>query len=162
MLASLLLTNISEALPLNRLLHTSTVMTARRWQKKSTPSFAQDFSNPVREVAGMKAPPPEKGHIYDNKPLKINVKAGCLYTWCGCGLARTQQPLCDGTCEVLYMKKVMKGGPVKYIAPENKDVWFCNCKQTNNKPFCDGTHRDEDIQKHRFDSPRQLWEPRKK
>ena len=60
------------------------------------------------------------------------------------------------------MKKVMKVGPVKYIAPEIKDVWFCNCKQTNNKPFCDGTHRDEDIQKHRFDSPRQLWEPRKK
>ena len=34
------------------------------------------------------------------------------------------------SCENLWLKKVIKGGPVRYIAPETKDVWFCNCKQT--------------------------------
>jgi len=22
------------------------------------------------------------------------------------------------------------------------EVWFCNCKQTKNRPFCDGSHRN--------------------
>jgi len=29
---------------------------------------------------------------------------------------------------------------------EDKEYWLCNCKQTSNQPFCDGTHKHEDIQ----------------
>ena len=143
-------------------LSTSAVAPAKRWSEKSRPEFTSNFDNPVREVAGMKAPPPTTGHIYDLKPMPVKVKAGCSYTWCGCGLARTQQPFCDLTCQNVYMSKVMKGGPVNYIAQESKEVWFCNCKQTSHKPFCDGSHRAEEVQKNRFDGPKQLWEPRAK
>merc|ERR1711862_845710 len=69
------------------------------------------------------------------------VQAGCTYNWCGCGMARTEQPLCDFACQNLYLKRILKGGPVKYVAPETKDVWFCNCKQTKSKPFCDGSRK---------------------
>ena len=141
--------------------HTTSMGAARRWKDKTTPTYTSEFVNPVREVAGMNAPPPENGHIYDNRPHKMTVKAGCTYNWCGCGMARTEQPLCDFSCQNLFFKKIMKGGPVKYVATETKEVWFCNCKQTKNKPFCDGSHRQEEVQKHRFDGQRQLWEPRK-
>ena len=30
--------------------------------------------------------------------------------------------------------------PVKFVAEENKTIYFCHCKQTNNQPFCDGSH----------------------
>ena len=33
------------------------------------------------------------------------------------------------------MKRMVKGGPVKYIAPEDREVWFCNCKQTKHRYF---------------------------
>ena len=36
--------------------------------------------------------------------------------------------------------------PTKYIAKENKTVYFCNCKQTKNRPFCDNTHKEEFVQ----------------
>eukprot|EP00092_Neocalanus_flemingeri_P009665 GFUD01010406.1.p1 GENE.GFUD01010406.1~~GFUD01010406.1.p1 ORF type:complete len:166 (-),score=46.70 GFUD01010406.1:57-554(-) len=143
-------------------LHTTAFLPAKRWQDKSTPSYTSEFSNPVREVAGMQAPKPEKGHIYDNKPHRVTVQAGVSYNWCGCGLARTEQPFCDKACQNLYLSKVMKGGPVRYIAPETKQIWLCNCKQTNNRPFCDGSHREEEVQKARFDGNKQLWEPRGK
>merc|ERR1711936_867923 len=73
----------------------------------------------------------------DNKPHRVTVHAGCSYTWCGCGLARTEQPYCDLTCQNLWLSKIMKGGPIRYIAPETKDLWLCNCKQTDHPPFCD-------------------------
>jgi len=146
--------------PIRSSLHTTAMLPAKRWKDKSTASFTSEFSNPVREVAGMEAPPPEKGFIYDTKPHRVTVQAGCSYTWCGCGLARTQQPYCDLACKNLMSRKIVKGGPVRYIAPETKDLWLCNCKQTNNAPFCDGTHRSDEIQESRLDSHRQLWEPR--
>jgi len=150
----------SVSVSLRSCLHTTTFLPARRWKDKSTPSYTAEFTNPVREVAGMQAPPPEKGRIYDNKPHKMTVRAGCSYTWCGCGMGRTEQPLCDLACTALCFRKVIKGGPVRYIATETKEVWFCNCKQTNNKPFCDGTHRCDEVQENRFDGNKQLWEPR--
>lgn len=136
---------------------------AKRWKEKSVPAYTSRFSNPVRDVAGMKAPLPDKTEMmYDLKPHKLKVEKYGRYVWCGCGLARTAQPLCDGTCENLNFRKLVKTGPVEYIAPETKEVWFCNCKQTNNRPFCDGSHRSEEVQNHRFDNRPQFWEPRKK
>ena len=60
-----------------------------------------------------------------------------------------------------YYKRFYKGGPVKYIAPEDKDIWFCNCKQTKNRPFCDGTHRSPEIQELKVDGMFDIWEPKK-
>jgi CDGSH-type Zn-finger protein len=134
---------------------------AKRWADKAKPAYSRRFRNPVQEVAGMKALGPEKtDHIYDLKPHKMRVVQYNRYRWCGCGLARTDQPLCDLTCKSLNMKKLVKAGPVEYIAPETMDVWFCNCKQTNNRPFCDGSHRSDEVQNHRFDHRPQFWEPR--
>jgi CDGSH-type Zn-finger protein len=42
-------------------------------------------------------------------------------------------------------KKSPKYRPIKYIAEETKDVWFCNCKQTKSRPLCDGTHKLDEI-----------------
>merc|ERR1711971_246360 len=141
----------------------ASALCAKRWKEKSVPAYTSRFSNPVREVAGMKAPLPDKtDQMYDLKPHKLKVEKHGRYLWCGCGLARTAQPLCDGTCQNLNMRKLVKTGPVEYVAPETKEVWFCNCKQTNNRPFCDGSHRSEDVQNHRFDNRPQFWEPRKK
>jgi len=152
----------SVHLNLKSTFHTSAVAFARRWQDKTTPNYTKEFYNPVREVVGTEVPPVEKGHIYDNKPHRVTVNAGCSYTWCGCGLARTEQPYCDLTCQNLWLAKIMKGGPIRYIAPETKDLWLCNCKQTDHPPFCDGTHRSEEVQSSRFDGNKQLWEPRRK
>jgi len=134
---------------------------AKRWKDNSLPAYNSRFRNPVREVAGVKAPDPAKTtFIYDLKPHKLRVEKYGRYLWCGCGLARTAQPLCDLTCQNLNMTKMVKSGPVEFIAPETKEVWFCNCKQTNNRPFCDGSHRSEEIQNSKFDHRPQFWEPR--
>ena len=143
-------------------LHTSAVLAARRWQAKNKEEFTSEFENPVREIAGLGAPGPERGLMYDSKPMRVRVKAGVSYHWCGCGLARTQQPFCDLACQNLSNRKILKGCSVHYIAPKSQEVWLCNCKQTSHPPFCDGTHRGEEVQTHRFDGNRQLWEPRKK
>jgi len=120
--------------------------------------YEKEFHNPVRQVAGLKANP-EKGYLVDKKPVKIRVEKYNDYYWCGCGYGKTCQPFCDHSCEQPWLKKVIKGGPVRYIAPETKDIWFCMCKQSENRPFCDGTHRSEEVQSSRIDINSQLWEP---
>jgi len=32
--------------------------------------------------------------------------------------------------------------PVQWTAPKSGQRWFCTCKQTNNPPFCDGSHKN--------------------
>merc|ERR1719369_1373719 len=148
---------------LQRPFSTSSLQWAKRWRGKNTPAFQSQLRNPVAEVdpskVGVEA---ENGAIYDNKPFKLRVEKYHLYTWCGCGWARTSQPLCDGACACHMNRKIVKGGPIRYIAPKTQDVWFCNCKQTKHRPFCDGSHRSAEVQEHRFEGQRQLWEPRGK
>nr|CAD7604588.1 unnamed protein product [Timema genevievae] len=43
----------------------------------------------------------------------------------------------------IYDKKPFK---MRFNVTEDKEYWLCNCKQTSNRPFCDGTHKREDIQ----------------
>lgn len=31
--------------------------------------------------------------------------------------------------------------PVRYIPDRDMTVWLCACKQTKNRPFCDGSHK---------------------
>ena len=42
--------------------------------------------------------------------------------------------MCDGA------HKGMGLGPRKFTLTEAKKVWLCNCKHSNNPPFCDGSH----------------------
>ena len=61
------------------------------------------------------------------------------------------------------MRSMISSGVLRYIADKDRDVWFCNCKQTANRPFCDGTHREERIQAERIDGKsEQIWEPTEK
>ena len=111
-LSSLCLRTSSINVSINSFISTSPLVAARRWKEKSEPKFTFEFSNPVREMVGIKmtvnAPPPEKGVTYDNRLMKVTVKEGCGYTWCGCGMARTEQPFCDLTCQNIYMKRIIK------------------------------------------------------
>ena len=72
-------------------------------------------------------------------------------------------PFCNSIVLSRYIPKLTRGaGPVRYIAPEDKEVWFCNCKQTSNRPFCDGTHRTEEVTESRPDGKIDIWEPRRR
>jgi len=95
-----------------------------------------------------------KGKICDNKPYKMYLEAGKRYYWCSCGLSK-KQPLCDGSHKkigpefmkfVKTAKKGFKFTPLEVSVEERKQVLFCNCKQSDNRPYCDGTHKKPDIQ----------------
>ncbi|MCP9258267.1 CDGSH iron-sulfur domain-containing protein 3, mitochondrial [Dirofilaria immitis] len=49
-------------------------------------------------------------------------------------------PLCDGSHLHYYIPTNLK--PVRFIPDKDMEVWFCNCKQTKTRPFCDGSHRE--------------------
>ena len=67
-------------------------------------------------------------------PYKIFVEKGKTYSWCTCGVS-IKQPFCDGS-----HRKDGKFKSLKYLAIEDKYVFFCGCRQTNSPPFCDGSH----------------------
>ncbi|VDO80129.1 unnamed protein product [Onchocerca flexuosa] len=56
------------------------------------------------------------------------------------------QPLCDGSHLHYYIPTNLR--PVRFIPDKDMEVllsfqvWFCNCKQTKTRPFCDGSHRE--------------------
>ena len=60
---------------------------------------------------------------------------------------------------MFFYRELIKGGPVKYVAPEDRDVWFCMCKHTSHRPFCDGSHRHPDIQELKLEGKFNLWDP---
>jgi CDGSH-type Zn-finger protein len=59
--------------------------------------------------------------IHDKQPVAVELPAGDHW--------------CDGS------HKGTGFGPKKFTLPEAKKVWLCNCKQTKNPPFCDGSHK---------------------
>ena len=93
----------------SRLFSISSAQLAKRWREKNTASFQSELRNPVAEVeppqVGVAA---ENGTPYDNKPFKLRVEKYHEYVWCGCGWARTSQPLCDGACECWMNRKIVK------------------------------------------------------
>ncbi|MBU6338739.1 MAG: CDGSH iron-sulfur domain-containing protein [Rickettsiales bacterium] len=75
-------------------------------------------------------------------PFKVSIEAGKTYSWCSCGLSKTE-PFCDGSHKAYKNEdgtSIMKS--VKYTATENKVVSFCGCKHSKNGVFCDGTHNN--------------------
>jgi CDGSH-type Zn-finger protein len=63
-------------------------------------------------------------------PITYDVVEGQDYKWCGCGKSATQ-PFCDTNDCTQY---------VIYHATLTETVSFCNCKQTQDPPLCDGSH----------------------
>ena len=59
----------------------------------------------------------------------------------------------------MYLIFFLVGGPITYIAPEDRDVWFCLCKRTKHRPFCDGSHRNEEVQSVRREGKLDMFEP---
>uniref|UniRef100_A0A182UB40 Iron-binding zinc finger CDGSH type domain-containing protein n=1 Tax=Anopheles melas TaxID=34690 RepID=A0A182UB40_9DIPT len=114
------------------------------------------------------------GVVYDKKPFRIELEEGKRYSWCLCGRSKGQ-PLCDGThklvqykitqryvvhCAAALMVMVMIPcariilnatlhffSPIRFQVEKSGTYWLCNCKQTKNRPFCDGTHKCEEVQK---------------
>ena len=60
-----------------------------------------------------------------------------MYSWCSCGLSLTN-PSCDGACNAA----VTRCRPVSFNVSESGYYKLCNCKNSANAPFCNGTHRD--------------------
>ena len=64
-------------------------------------------------------------------PIGVVVEQGKTYQWCSCGESNTP-PLCQQDCHA--------NEPVTFLANLTEEVYFCNCKQTQNPPWCDGSH----------------------
>lgn len=74
--------------------------------------------------------------IAQTAPYKISVKKGTKYSWCSCGYS-SKQPFCDGK----HKEFAPEYKSVKWVADENKDIYFCGCKHAKNGSiFCDGSH----------------------
>ena len=54
------------------------------------------------------------------------------------------QPMCDGSHKTVSSSTVFHSH--KFQVDENKELMLCNCKQTNSRPFCDGSHKQQWIQ----------------
>ena len=79
--------------------------------------------------------PTEKPVAADNKPIKIQLKAG-KYFWCACGHSK-KQPFCDGSHYGTGIR------PVRFVTDKDREAYLCMCKQTKNPPFCDGSHNHQ-------------------
>lgn len=61
------------------------------------------------------------------------------------------QPFCDGSHKKYWneprtLAQQGKFHPHRFQVTETKKYWLCMCKQTNNRPFCDGSHLAEEVQ----------------
>ncbi len=72
--------------------------------------------------------------IADNKPVKVELKAGEEYYFCSCGKSGNQ-PFCDGSHAGTSFK------PKAFTAEDDGDAYLCACKYSANTPFCDGSHK---------------------
>lgn len=75
----------------------------------------------------------DKPVVAQQKPYRVKVEAGEHYSWCSCGLSKSQ-PFCDRSHEGTDFR------PVSYKAEASKTVLFCGCKHSAAPPFCDGSH----------------------
>lgn len=70
---------------------------------------------------------------WQNKPFKIEVKAGETKAFCMCGLSKNG-PFCDGS----HVSTDKTPNVVSF--EESKTLYACGCQQSANRPYCDGTH----------------------
>jgi CDGSH-type Zn-finger protein len=66
-----------------------------------------------------------------------NTRKGKISTESGVPSGGSQpktRPLCDGSHKGIGLT------PIEFSLTEEKEVALCQCKQTKNQPFCEGTH----------------------
>lgn len=62
------------------------------------------------------------------------------------------QPFCDGS----HNRCAPEISPLRFKLEEAKEAWLCGCKYTKNPPYCDGTHKEDFVQKADLHSHPQL------
>lgn len=72
-------------------------------------------------------------HIAQKGNYPVEVSAGKSYSWCACGMSKSQ-PFCDGSHSGTGFS------PIVWKAEETKTVRLCGCKHSKNGQFCDGSH----------------------
>ncbi|XP_023573860.1 CDGSH iron-sulfur domain-containing protein 3, mitochondrial isoform X2 [Octodon degus] len=75
---------------------------------------------------------PAQAVVAQKSPIKVELVAGKTYRWCACGRSKNQR---TGLA------------PLKFKAQETRTVALCTCKATKRPPYCDGTHKSEQVQK---------------
>ena len=97
--------------------------------------------------------------VAQKAPYGVEVESGKTYFWCTCGKS-SKQPFCDGShsngshsngshSDGSHSDGSHSDGsethsefaPMKFEAEESKLLYFCGCKASQNKPFCDGSHK---------------------
>ncbi|HJL61001.1 MAG TPA: CDGSH iron-sulfur domain-containing protein [Pseudomonadales bacterium] len=87
--------------------------------------------------------------VAQKAPYGVEVESGKTYFWCACGKS-SKQPFCDGShSNGSHSNGSHSDGsethsefaPMKFEAEESKLLYFCGCKASQNKPFCDGSHK---------------------
>lgn len=69
-------------------------------------------------------------------PYNSYLEKGKVYLFCTCG-ASAKNPWCDSYCN----KMTTRLRPIYFNVTESGYYKMCNCKQSSNSPFCNGTHR---------------------
>ncbi len=87
--------------------------------------------------------------VAQKAPYGVEVESGKTYFWCTCGKS-SKQPFCDGShsngshsdgSHSDGSETHSEFAPMKFEAEESKLLYFCGCKASQNKPFCDGSHK---------------------
>ena len=92
--------------------------------------------------------------VAQKAPYGVEVESGKTYFWCACGKS-SKQPFCDGShSNGSHSNGSHSDGshsdgsethsefaPMKFEAEESKLLYFGGCKASQNKPFCDGSHK---------------------
>lgn len=76
------------------------------------------------------------------EPLRYELEKGKSYSYCACGLTKKELPFCDGSHKkknAELKENDAKFGPLRFTAEEHRQALICLCRQSSNRPFCDGT-----------------------
>jgi len=71
------------------------------------------------------------------KPVNVYLEAGKTYSYCTCGLSKTQ-PFCDGTDKIFGYSMLR---PIEFTVEEPGNYCMCMCKASKQRPLCDGSHK---------------------
>jgi len=70
----------------------------------------------------------------NNSPYQAQLVEGATYQWCKCGKSKTG-PFCDGGSHIGTGCE-----PITFVARKTEIANLCGCRETDDPPYCDGTH----------------------